>query len=295
MSAKRASLGRGLGALITEIPSSNKCNHQGSGAQEIRILELDTNPHQPRHRFDDAALAELTDSINEHGVLQPLVVRKKGTRYEIIAGERRYRAALAAKLETVPCIITSASDEKAMEIALVENLQREDLNDIEEARGYQELMKRFKMTQDQVAHKVGKARATVANVLRLLNLCQEVQDLVEKGMLSGGHAKVLAALETPLQRSLTECVVKDALSVRQLEKLAQQKKKPPPKPRPSDVPDPYLQDISDRLQQQLGSATRISPCHALENGKKVKGKIEIDYYSNDELSRLLEIFGISMD
>jgi ParB family transcriptional regulator, chromosome partitioning protein len=298
MSAKKRGLGRGLDGLISEMPRDEAppaTNSAAAGQSEVEIAEIERNPWQPRKRFDEQALQELVASVSENGVLQPLLVRKKDRGYELIAGERRLRAATEAGLKKVPVRIMEIDDEKALEIAMVENLQREDLNPIEEAQGYQLLMESFGLGQEAVAQRVGKARATVTNALRLLRLDPQVQQMVSDGRISGGHAKILAGFEIAAeQRLLAEAAAKQGMSVRQLEQEAARRKRPPRKPRAfkSDIPTTHLNDLQDQLKRQLGTSVKIEPSRTLSNGKRVKGRIEIDFFDSDELDRLLVMLGI---
>jgi len=304
MAAKHIGLGRGLNALIKEVPAAAEAAPESP--EKVTYLPLRSirkNPWQPRRVFDPAALEDLVRSIRERGVLQPLLVRKVPagdgtTAYELIAGERRLRAAEVAKLEQVPVVLMEASDHEALELALIENLQREDLNVIEEAEGYRALADKFQMTQDQIADRVGKARATVANSLRLLDLPESVKKMLSEGHLSAGHAKVLLGLEIPAEQVLLAGrAAKEGMSVRALERVVAKLKRPPRKPRAekADIPGDHLRYLTDRLQRHMGTSIRILPCRTLANGKKAKGTVEIDYFSTDELDRLLIIFGLSED
>ncbi|MEM7391978.1 MAG: ParB/RepB/Spo0J family partition protein [Verrucomicrobiota bacterium] len=296
--AKKSGLGKGLGALIKEVPVSAPTEPEGEpdGVTRIPVGQIETNPHQPRQFFEPEALEDLVRSIKEHGVLQPLIVRKAGDHYELIAGERRFRASQKAGLTDVPVVQMDVSDQGAMELALIENLQREDLNPIEEAEGYQRLAKKFDLTQEQVAERVGKGRPTIANALRLLSLPAAIQEDVSSGRLSGGHAKVLLGLDSPEEQILlaTQCV-REGLSVRALEALIGKEKKPAKKPRAekSDIPAEHIRYLSDKLHDRFATSVHLSPCKTLANGKKAKGKIEIDYYSPDDLDRLLTLLGIT--
>ncbi len=303
--AKRKGLGRGLDALIKDGTSAKeqatlkKATEKAkpepeTGVREVAVSKVVASPWQPRSVFDSEALSELVDSIKSHGVLQPLLVRSVGSKFELIAGERRLRAAQAALLKSVPVIVIEASDEKALEIALIENLQREDLNPIEEAEGYAVLQKKFNLTQEQVSERVGKARASIANALRLLDLPDGVRKYVAEGLLSVGHAKVLLSLGDDRQRDiLAKQTIKQGLSVRALEKLVKKLSRLPKKARAekSDLPSDYLQTLSDELHQYFGTSIRINPSKTLANGRKVKGSLEIDYHDNDELDRLLTVMG----
>ena len=311
MAGKHKGLGRGLDALIKDGTTAKKqattktvasnaalAAEPPRGVHEVPVAKVVASPWQPRSNFDSGALAELVESIKVHGVLQPLLVRAVGTKFELIAGERRLRGARAALLKKVPVIVIEASDEKALEIALIENLQREDLNPIEEAEGYALLQKKFNLTQENVAEQVGKARASVANALRLLELSDGIRRYVAEGLLSVGHAKVLLSLGSDKERALlAKKSIKEGLSVRALEKWVKKLTLPPKKPRAerSDLPGAYLQTLTDELHQFLGTSVRISPSKTLANGRKVKGSLEIDYHDNDELDRLLTIMGYTSD
>ncbi len=300
--AKRQALGKGIGALITEIPKAAPPPEapaaNDSGITKLPIKKVKANPNQPRRTFGDEALKELTASVKEHGILQPLLVRKKGNFFEVIAGERRLRAATAAELPEVPVIILDIGDQEALEIALIENLQRDDLNLMEEAEGYRELAKKFGLKQDQIAKRVGKARATVANILRLLDLPDSIKKFLQNGQLSAGHGKVLLGVEIDQEKELIATrIVRENLSVRALEKIVEKLKKPAKKPRAqkSDLPLDYIRHLSDKLHQHFGTAVHVNSTKTLANGKKVKGSIEIDYYNNEDLTRVLEILGITSD
>ena len=291
--AKKMGLGRGLEALMRDGTATPP--KPGGGTLTVPVSEIKRNTLQPRQQFAEAPLHELAQSIREHGILQPLLVRKSADGYELIAGERRLRAAGEVGLEEVPVIVTEAPDETALELALVENLQREDLNAIEEAEGYQALGTRFGLTQEQIAAKVGKPRATVANALRLLALPEEVKHMVGNGTLSAGHAKALSALDIAEEQVLlARRTEKEGLSVRNLEKIVQRTKRVPRKPRVSrsDIPASHLDHLSDRLHTHFGTSVRINPCRTYANGKKGKGCVEIDFYSTDDLHRILEVLGL---
>lgn len=300
--AKKIGLGRGLDALIQEkkvvAPVVDAPAPDNEGITKLPIKNVKANPAQPRRTFGDEALKELTASVKEHGILQPLLVRKKENHFEVIAGERRLRAATAANLPEVPVIILDIGDQEALEIALIENLQRDDLNLMEEAEGYKELADKFGLKQDQIAKRVGKARATVANTIRLLDLPDSIKKLLEGGQLSAGHGKVLLGVEIDQEKELIATrIVRESLSVRALEKIVEKLKKPAKKPRAqkSDLPIDYVRHLSEKLHQHFGTAVKVNSTKTLANGKKVKGSIEIDYYSNDDLTRVLEILGIDSD
>ncbi|MBU1694597.1 MAG: ParB/RepB/Spo0J family partition protein [Verrucomicrobia bacterium] len=298
MAAKHIGLGRGLSALIKDTAPAEAppAAEGGSGVVRLPVDQIHKSPWQPRHGMRPEAIEELAHSIREHGVLQPLLVRRVENHYELIAGERRLRGAQAAELREVPALIMDVSDREALELALIENLQREDLNLIEEAEGYRTLVEKFEMTQEQIAQRVGKARATVANSLRLLDLPDGVKQKVAEGALSGGHAKVLLGLEIPREQELLAArVLKEGLSVRALEKVVERLRKMPRKPRAerSDLPESYLQSLTDRLHQHLGTAVHLLPCRTLANGRKAKGSLVIEFYTNEELDRLLAILGLA--
>jgi len=306
MAGKHIGLGRGLDALIkdgttakkqaTTKTVASKATAPEGGVREVPVNKVVASPWQPRSNFGAEALSELVDSVKVHGVLQPLLVREVGKKFELVAGERRLRAAQAALLKKVPIIVIEASDEKALEIALIENLQREDLNPIEEAEGYALLQKKFNLTQESVAKQVGKARASVANALRLLELSDGIRKYVAEELLSVGHAKVLLSLDSDKQKELlAKRAIKEGLSVRVLEKIVKKLSQPPKKPRAerADLPSDYLHTLSDELHQYFGTSVRITPSKTLTNGRKVKGSLEVDFHDNDELDRLLTLVGYS--
>lgn len=290
-------------ATIVQPLGSPPAADSGDAVRHIGIDTIERSPFQPRSEFDPEQLRELADSIKQRGVIQPLLVRPIKTtaggtpvlqgegarRYELIAGERRWRAAREAGLRTIPAIVREASDQEVLEIALIENLQREDLNAIEEARAYEQLATQFRLTQDQIAQKVGRSRAAVANSLRLLGLPNEVQSWVADNRLSVGHAKAILGLaSSPEQRLVAERVLKRSLTVRETEQLVEQLKgeaKVRSRTLTATVKSTHVLALEERLQQKLGTHVNI------HHGKK-KGRIEIEYYGNDDLSRLLGILGI---
>ncbi len=273
---KKMGLGRGLDALLPET------NDMDNMVSMIAVTEIDRNPDQPRRDFDETALQTLADSIRAAGVLQPLLVVEENGRYRIVAGERRFRAARIAGLDKVPCIVRELSPQEQMEAALIENLQREDLNPIEEAAAVKQFMDACHYTQEQAAKRLGKSRPALANLLRLLSLPQVVQDDVIAGRLSAGHARVLAGIEEEhRQIALAQLAILEGLSVRELEKAAAQptpvvKSKPVPKPLPLE-----LQDMENRMQETFGLRTQL-------RGTRKRGKIILQYYSEDELERLYQ-------
>jgi len=297
MAAKHG-LGRGLGALIRDTPveAAPASAAEAGGSLMLDAARIRPNPFQPRRVFLKEALDELVASIKEHGVLEPLLVRKAEEGYELIAGERRWRAAREAGLKQVPVIVREATDLQALEIGLIENLQRADLNVIEEAEGYQTLADQFNLTQDEIAKKVSKGRASVANALRLLALPKEVKKFMAEGLLSAGHAKVLLGLPIELEQCrMAERVIKDGLSVRDLERLIAHARKIPKKRTPGkeDIPASHLVFLTDKLHQYFGTSVQIQPCRTTANGRKVKGSVQIDFYTNDDLDRVLDLLGLT--
>ena len=282
--AMERGLGRGLGALLGDAALQS----QEGGSLSLPISQGEPGLKQPRKRFDEESLQDLADSIRIHGVIQPLTVRRLSSGYyQIIAGERRWRAAKLAGLTEVPAVIIEADDRKVMELGLIENLQREDLNPIEEANGYKVLLDEYGLTQEEVAHRVGKSRPAVANALRLLALPDPVHQLLEEGKLSAGHARaILAAPTGELQKKLAQKVVAEELSVRQTEALAKRlaagaQTPPPPRPAGPDL-SIYLRDAEKQLSTRFGRGVRIV------SGKK-KGKVELEYYNPEDLNTLLEL------
>ncbi|MGQ7277490.1 ParB/RepB/Spo0J family partition protein [Brevibacillus thermoruber] len=272
-------LGKGLNALIT-----SNLIEEGESVTEIAIGDIRPNPYQPRKEFEPTAIEELAQSIKEHGIIQPLIVRKSIKGFELVAGERRLRAAKAVGLKKVPAVVKAYSDQQLMEIALIENLQREDLNPLEEAEAYEKLIAHHSYTQEQLAQKIGKSRPHVANMLRLLQLPKKIREMVSVSALSMGHARALLSVEKEsVQLQLANDVVNKGLSVRQLEELVKQlnvsretKKKKPPKK------EPQLMELEERLRSRLGTSVKI------KKGTK-RGKIEIDFYSQEDLQRILDI------
>lgn len=275
--AKRGGLGRGLDALFVDNDGGD------AGSRTLRLSEIEPNAEQPRKHFDEAALAELAGSIRDHGVLQPILVRPLPSgRYQLIAGERRWRAARMAGLTEVPVVVREMTDLEAMEFALIENLQREDLNPIEEALGYRQLMEEHGFTQEQVASRVGKSRPVVANALRLLNLPPEITELVTRGEVSAGHARALLAIEDRAEAlALAQQVKAGALSVRELEKLAKKRKAEEKAAAPkSDWGDAFFKELELALNQTLSRKVKI---HRAGEGK---GRLELDFYSREDLTEL---------
>ena len=282
-SKKPSGLGRGLGALLGD----DMMKTESSGSLSLPISQVETCSSQPRKRFDDESLQELADSISQHGIIQPLTVRKLSSGYyQIIAGERRWRAARLAGLQEVPVIVIEADDRKAAELAMIENLQREDLNPMEEAAGFQSLIESYHMTQEEAAQRVGKSRSAVTNALRLLGLTPSVRKLVEEGKLSAGHARALVPLSPSLQESAANAIVSGGLSVRQTEALVKRlsaEKKEAQAKDPDEVD--YLAEAQNELKARLCRGVKIVP------GRK-KGRIELEYYGVDDLNDLLDALAV---
>ena len=289
MAVKRGGLGKGLDALISEKPVEKKKAKaeevNSDSTREISINEIEPNKNQPRERFDEDGLVDLADSIKQHGIFQPIIVTKgENGFYQIVAGERRWRAAKMAGLKTIPALVREYSDLEILEISLLENLQRENLNPIEEAKTYKRFMDEFHMKQDEVAEKVSKSRATVANSLRLLNLDGRVQEMLIEEMISMGHARALLAIpDGNNQYSLATEVFDKKLSVREVEKLVKNyNENKPEKQKETVVRDFLYNDLENNLKEILGSKVNICD----KNGK---GKIEIEYYSKDDLDRIYDL------
>jgi ParB family chromosome partitioning protein len=294
--AKRKGLGKGLGALIGGGSSINRPSPAAAPTAPAEpiglsdgavLIELDPsdirpNPKQPRHTFNEDALQELAESIRRDGVQEPVLVRKAGDHYELISGERRVRASILADKKLIPAVCREVSDRDMLKLGIIENIQREDLNAMETAQGYQDLMDEFGWTQEQVSQEVGKKRATVANMLRLLNLPETVQTMVADGSLSMGHARALLSIESVSgQLNAARKIVSDGLSVRQAEKLATEQKGSSTGPAPKPPKDPNVAQLEDDLRRRLGTKVHLKT----QDGGK--GRIEIEYFSLDELDRLL--------
>ena len=292
----KVALGKGLGALINpRVASPTPMAEVGERVQQVALTEITPTPLQPRMEFRGERLQELIDSIRVHGIIQPLIVRKKGDGFELIAGERRWRAAKEVGLLDAPVIVRTASDQDVLELALIENLQREDLNPIEEALAFTKLAKDFGLKQEEIARKVGKSRAAIANSMRLLELAAQVQSWLMQGRISVGHAKVLLSLKSHEEQTLiAEIVIKQNHTVRAAEKLiakhfSDQGTQRATRSGPSSRSlSPARLNVQNRLQQHL--ATRVN----LEHGEK-RGQIEIEYYGADDLQRILNLLGLAND
>jgi ParB family chromosome partitioning protein len=304
----KPALGRGLGALLGSSPVTSKpagsivtpespptAPPEGLNrerVQQVTLSQVHPCPLQPRKDFTPESLQELASSIRENGIVQPLIVRQGASGLELIAGERRWRAARLVGLETVPVIVREADDRTVLELALIENLQRENLNPIEEAQGYSQLVGQFQLTQEEVAKRVGKSRAAVANALRLLRLEPGIQALVREGRLSVGHAKVILGLDdVAQQRKAAERAVKDALNVRQTEGLVARMQQSPARetsPRLAPKTDAHVSSLEGRIRDRVGTKVRL-------NYKAGKGRVEISFFSDDELERILQLLGVGAD
>ena len=297
---KKGGLGRGLEALFADsVPVTREVKPLETAAkpakksaekaepaetvQYISIHDVKPNANQPRKVFDEEKIAELAASIKENGIIQPLIVRKKGKGYEIVAGERRWRASVKAELKEVPCIVRELDDEQNMLLAIVENMQREDLNPMEEAEGLNQMIAAYGLTQEQVSKSIGKSRPYIANSLRRLKLPAEIQDMIFEGNLSAGHGRTLVSVpDEARQIEIARKILKEGLSVRETEKLAAEKEEPGKKRRGRKPKDPDVARVEADLKEALGTRVNIK-----RTGKK--GKIEIEFFSRDELERLIEM------
>ena len=302
MAVKRGGLGKGLDSLIPDMnigsTASPKTEVKTKIVEkvvekvvevekpvEIKVSKIEPNKEQPRKNFDEDALIELSESIKQHGVLQPILVQDKNGYYEIIAGERRWRAAKLAGLKEVPVVIKKFSDQEIVEISLIENIQRENLNPIEEAIAYKRLLNEFNLKQDEVTERVSKSRTAVTNSMRLLKLDERVQEMVIEEKLSTGHARTLLGIEDLELQYLTACKVFDeSLSVREVEKLVKSMNTPKKEVKKPEINQVIYDDISEKLKQIMGTKVQILP------KSNEKGKIEIEYYSSDELERIIDLF-----
>lgn len=286
MPVKKKGLGKGLDSLIPDNKIEIKTSKSNtSGEQMMKINMVEPNRDQPRRNFEEDSLLELADSIKQFGVLQPLIVRKRDDYYEIIAGERRWRAAKMAGIKEIPVIIKDFTEQEVLEIALIENIQREDLNPIEEAMAFKKLLTEFNLKQDEVAERVSKSRTAVTNSLRLLKLDERVQQMVIDDMISTGHARALLAIEdTELQFTLANKIFDEKLSVRETESLIKSIKNPKQPKTKKVVENAFIyEDLEDKMKQVLGTKVNVL---AKGNGK---GKIQIEYYSDEELERMFDM------
>lgn len=291
MAVKKTGLGKGLDSMIPPkaTPKAVKGKELASsktGETILKINEVEPNKKQPRKFFNEEALMELSDSIKQHGIVQPLVVKKQKDYYEIIAGERRWRAAKMAGLKEVPVVIKDYSPQEIMEVALIENIQREDLNPVEEAKAYQNLIKEYNLKQEEVANRVSKSRSAITNSLRLLKLCDPVLNYLIEETISSGHARALLALDDPeKQVSAAEKIVKEHLSVRETEKLVKNLNQPEKKVLKKELKNDFVyKDMEEKLKQKIGTKVKIN--RKSENS----GKIEIEYYTQDDLEKIIAYF-----
>ncbi|MCA1061116.1 ParB/RepB/Spo0J family partition protein [Rossellomorea aquimaris] len=274
-------LGKGINALFTNMQTTQN----EESVQEVSLKEIRPNPYQPRKIFEPQAIEELKESILEHGILQPIIVRKSIKGYEIVVGERRYRAATAAKLDTVPVVIRELNEQQMMELAVLENLQREDLTPIEEGAAYQMLMDKLKLTQEELAKRLGKSRPHIANHIRLLSLPSPVQELISEGKLSMGHGRALLGLKNKKNLStIVNRILKESLNVRQLEKIIQElnEKNVPRETKKTERKDVFIQEQESLLRERFGTTVTIKQ-------SKKKGKIELEFFSKEDLDRILEL------
>ena len=288
----RKALGKGINALIPDfeigVPEPGVSGKQGViQTRELLIDEISPNRFQPRKYFDDDKLEELVTSISENGILQPVVVQKSETGYELVAGERRWRASKKAGLKKIPAMIREVSDTKALELAIIENIHRQDLNPIEEAEAYKRLAEEFSLTQEMIAKKVGKSRAAIANILRLLNLSRNIQENLISGKLSMGHARALLGLDnTGQMQAMCQEILKQGLTVRQTESKVNRLKKPEILKLASSMKKKniFIRDLEKELERKLGTKVEVSP-------KKNGGKLVVSYYSDDDLERIQNLIG----
>ena len=287
--SKKFGLGKGLNALIPDEVSNNinsKKENNKDGVALIDINLIKNNNEQPRKLFDDEKILELAESIKHNGIIQPIILRKVGNNYIIVAGERRWRAAKLIGIKEIPSIIMDLTDKQVMEISLIENIQRQDLNSIEEANAYKKLISEFNLTQEELSKRLGKSRTAITNTMRLLNLSEGVKQYLIEGVISEGHGRALLSInEANLQCEVAQKVIDDKLSVRELEKFikyCKEKKVAKPHKKENEELNPYYKDITERLQGYFGTKVNIS-------NKNNKGKIEIEYYSYEDLQRIIDI------
>ncbi len=282
MANPRKALGKGLSALIPDNIEQDELDK----IKEIDINLISPNPNQPRKNFEKDKLEELSDSIKRYGLIQPIIVKKEDKIYTIIAGERRWRASKIAGLTSIPCIVRDIENKNASELALIENIQREDLNPIDEANAYDYVMERYAITQEELSDVIGKSRVYVTNILRLLSLDEYVKEKIILGEISQGHARAMISLDKKAQKDLTDRIIRDGLNVRDIEKIVKMVKNP--KVKKTKEKDKFVLNIEDALTSRFSSKVKIT-------SKKNKGKIEIEYKNNEDLNRLLALFGINED
>ena len=294
--SKKFGLGKGLNALIpedttlgtldTKVEKTKNIKEKSSILIDINLIK--SNEGQPRKSFDDEKILELAESIKSNGIIQPLILKKVDDEYIIVAGERRWRAAKAIGLKEVPAIVMNLTEKQVLEISLIENIQREDLNSIEEALAYKKLISDFNLTQEELSKRIGKSRVTITNTLRLLNLSEDVQQYIIEGVISEGHGRALLGItDSKVQCELAQNVIDDKLSVRELEILIRKLKTSPTiaKSKTSNETNPYYKDVTYKLENYFGTKVNIT-------NKNNKGKIEIEYYSEEDLQRILEIINL---
>ena len=278
---KKFALGKGLGALIPD-----EINEDNEGKLMISLNKIKSNIDQPRKSFDNEKIAELAESIKNHGIIQPLILKENDGGYIIVAGERRWRAAKMVGLKEVPAIVMDLTEKQVLEISLIENIQRQDLNPIEEALAYKKLLSDFDFTQEELSKRIGKSRTAITNTIRLINLDSRVQQYVIDGIISEGHGRALLSLEDgDLQYIYSQKVIDEKLSVRELEKLIRNISLKSERSEKKEELNPYYKDVRDRLQNYFGTKVNLS-------SKKNKGKIEIEYYSEEDLERILDIINL---
>lgn len=286
MNNKKSALGKGLGALIPEVGEKIVNEAEKNKVFEVDINEISPDKEQPRKNFDEEKLEQLAASIKEHGIIQPILVRKEDNYYKIIAGERRWRAARIAGLKKIPILEKVLDRKQTMEISLIENLQREDLNPIEEAKAYKKLIDEFSITQEEIANRIGKSRPAIANTLRLLSLDERILNYLAEGIITEGHGKAIVSVEDKnVQYEIAKKIIDEGLNVRQTEKLIKNFNSVKVNTKEKSVKDVYIKDVENRLKSVLGTKVTIN------KGRK-KGKIEIEYYNNEDLERIIDMFNM---
>lgn len=285
--SKKFGLGKGLGALIPdEVEAKSKEKEKKNSSTLIPLNKIVNNVDQPRKFFDSDNIAELAESIKNHGIIQPLILKKDGTKYTIIAGERRWRASKMLGIKEVPAIVMDLSEKEILEVSLIENIQRQDLNPIEEALAYRKLIEGFKLTQQELSKRIGKSRVAISNTMRLINLDERVQQYLIESVISEGHGRALLSIENKdFQYEIAQRIIDENLSVREVEKLIKDLFKKKNEIKKEIEQNPYINDIQNRLQDYFGTKVNI-------NSKNKKGKIEIEYYSDDDLNRILELLNM---